>query len=160
MKKILVALDGSQGSSRVVDYIGRQFSGMGDLSVTLFHVMPGIIPELWDDGHILTEEEKAERKTVLEKWLSNQKLKLAPFFRTAVEALTHQGIRPEQIETKSVAESISNIPECILAEARTGGYTTLVMGRCGHSSTAHFLMGSTSNKIINTGAGIPVCLVE
>jgi nucleotide-binding universal stress UspA family protein len=160
MRKILVALDGSQGFLKVADYVGRQFSGMSDLRITLFHVLPGIAPELWDDGHILTEEEKAERETVLEKWLANQKLQLEPLFQTAIETLVKKGIKPEQIETKSVAESINNIPECILAEARTGGYTTLVMGRCGHSRTAHLLMGNTANKIIHTGAGIPVCLVE
>ncbi len=122
--------------------------------------MPGVAPELWDDGHILTEEEKRTRKVVLDKWLVNQKLKLEPIFRTAIERLTRKGIGPEQIETKSASESINNIPECILTEARTGGYQTLVIGRCGHSRAVHLLMGSTTSKIINRGAGIALCVVE
>ncbi len=72
MRKVLVAIDGSEGALKAVDYVGRQFSGIGDLAVTLFYVSPGIPPELWDDGHILTEVEKAARQGVFEKWLNNQ----------------------------------------------------------------------------------------
>ena len=61
MKKILVAIDETRGALRAVNYVGQQFSGTGDLQVTLFHVMPGVPPELWDDGYILTEEEMERR---------------------------------------------------------------------------------------------------
>ncbi len=67
------------------------------------------------------------------------------------ETLTQKGIKPNQIETKSVSESVKNITECILAEAKTGGYQTLIMGRCGASSTVHAFIGSIANKIINRG---------
>jgi hypothetical protein len=55
--------------------------------------------------------------------------------------------------------SRKNTAECILAEAKAGGYQTRVMGRCGVPPTVHALMGSIANKIINRGAGIAVCLV-
>jgi len=160
MKKILVAIDGSEGALRAVDYVGRQFVGTADLQITLFHVSPGIPPELWDDGHILSEKEKADRKKVLDKWLNNQKLQLQSIFQPAVETLTKKGIEARQIETKSASESVKNTPECIMAEARTGGYLTLVMGRCGLHRTAHALLGSTVSKILNGGAEIATCVVE
>ena len=160
MKKILVAIDGSEGALRSVDYVGRQFVGTADLQITLFHVSPGIPPELWDDGHILSEKEKADRKKVLDKWLNNQKLQLQSIFQPAVETLTKKGIEARQIETKSASESVKNTPECIMAEARTGGYLTLVMGRCGLHRTAHALLGSTVSKILNGGAEIATCVVE
>jgi len=160
MKKILVAIDGSEGALRAVDYVGRQFVGTADLQITLFHVSPGIPPELWDDGHILSEREKADRKKVLDKWLNNQKLQLQSIFQPAVETLTKKGIEARQIETKSASESVKNTPECIMAEARTGGYLTLVMGRCGLHRTAHALLGSTVSKILNGGAEIATCVVE
>jgi nucleotide-binding universal stress UspA family protein len=156
----LIAIDGSEGALRAVEYVGQQFARVGDLQITLFHVSPGVPPELWDDGHILTEEEKAARKAVLEKWLSNQKLKIESIFKPAAERLVKGGMKPQQIETKPVSESVKNIPECILAEAKTGGYQTLVMGRCGLHRTAHALLGSTVSKIVNRGAGIAVCIVE
>ena len=159
MKKILVAIDGSEGALKAVDYVGRQFAGTADLKITLFHVSPGIPPELWDDGHILSEEEKADRKKVLDKWLSNQKLHVESVFQPAVKMLTNRGIDAKQIETKSASESVKNTPECIMAEAKTGGYLTLVMGRCGLHRTAHALLGSTVSRIINGGAEIATCVV-
>jgi len=159
MKRILVAIDDSDGSWRAVDYVGRQFSGVNDLKITLFHVLVGLPPQFWDDGHFLTEEEKAARKIVIEKWLSNQKYILEPLFKRAIEILTALGIRREQIEIKSVSESIDVIAQCILAEAKAGGYQTLVVGRCGRS-IRHFLLGSTASTIINAGAGIAIYVVE
>jgi nucleotide-binding universal stress UspA family protein len=160
MKKMLVAIDGSKGGLKAVEYVGQQFAGMSDMRMTLFHVLPGVAPELWDDGHVLTEEEKTARNVVLDKWLANQKLKLDPIFQTAIETLTRNGINPEQIETKSISGSAAKVTDCLLTEAKTGGYQTLVLGRCGHSPAAHFFMGSIANRIINHGAGIAICVVE
>ena len=158
MKKMLVAIDDSEGSWKAVDYVGQQFVGVDDLKITLFHVLLGLPPQFWDDGHFLTEEEKAARKIVVEKWLSNQKYVLEPLFNRAVEKLTASGIRPDQIETKSISESIDVIAQCILAEAKAGGYQTLVIGRCGRS-VKHFLLGSTASTIINAAAGMAICVV-
>ncbi len=159
MKKMMVAIDDSEGSWKAVDYVGQQFAGVDDLKITLFHVLAGFPPQFWDDGHLLTEEEKATRKIVIEKWLSNQKYILEPLFKRAIEKLTAIGVRREQIETKFISESIDVIPQCILAEAKAGGYQTLVIGRCGRA-IRHFLLGSTANTIVNAGAGIAVCVVE
>jgi len=159
VRRILIAIDGSEGASKAVDYAGKQFAGISDLQITLYHVSPGVPPELWDDGHILNEEEKTARRKVLDRWLANQQAKIESVFQPAIESLTQSGIKSKQIETKSVSESVKNTAECILAEARAGGYQTLIMGRCGSSATVHALMGSIANKITNRGAGITVCLV-
>ena len=159
MRKILVAIDGSEGALRAVDYVGRQFSGISDLGITLFYVSPGVPPELWDDGHILTEAEKIARQEVLDQWLRNQKRELDSIFQPAIEALIARGMNPQQIETKTASESVRNTPECIVAEAKTGDYLTLVVGRCGLHRTSHALLGSVVDKIINRGAGIAACVV-
>ncbi len=159
MKKMLIAIDDSEGSWKAVDYVGRQFAGMDGLKITLFHVLLGLPPQLWDDGHFLTEEEKAAREVVVEKWLSNQKYVLEPLFNRAIGKLTASGIRREQIETKSISESIEATAQCILTEGKSGGYQTLVIGRCGRS-IKHLLLGSTASTIINAGAGMAICVVE
>ncbi len=159
MKKLLVAIDDSDGSWNAIDHVGQLFQGVNDLKITLFHVLEGMPPQFWDDGHLLTEEEKEARKTVIEKWLSNQRLVLGPLFNRAIEKLTSSGIRQDQIETKSISDTIEVLPQCILTEAKEGGYQTLVIGRCGHS-IKHFLLGSTASAIVNAGAGIAICVVE
>ncbi len=158
-KKMLIAIDGSKGALKALDYAGELFSEARDLQITLFLVLQGVPPDLWDDGHILSEAERKDRRAVLDKLIVDQKLRAEPIFQTALEALTRKGINPARIEKKVVHESNVNVAECILTEARTGGYQTLVMGRCGRSASAHFLMGSTASKVINHGAGIAICVV-
>ncbi len=159
MKKMLLAIEDSDGSWKAVDYVGQQFAGLNDLKITLFHVLEGFPPQCWDDGHFLTEQEKAARKTVIEKWQSNQQAILDHLFKRAIEKLTASGIRRDQIETKYISESIDVIPQCILAEAKAGGYRTLVIGRCGHS-VRHLFLSSTATTIVNAGAGIAICVAD
>ncbi len=159
MKKMLIAVDGSEGSLKAVEHVGRQFAGVSDLQITLFHVLLGEPPQFWDDGHLLTEDERKTRKMVIEKWLTNQKTRLEPIFQRAIDTLTREGISRDQVSTKFASESIDVIPQCILGEAKAGGYQTLVIGRCGRSRTMHFLLGSIANQIVNAGEGLAVCVV-
>jgi len=160
MKRILIAVDGSEGALKAVAHAAEQIRGQSNLQITLFYVSPGVPPEMWDDGHILTEEETRERKAVLDKWLDNQKIKTDSVFRPAIEVLTKAGIDCRQVETKSLSETVKNTAECILAEARAGGYETLVLGRCGASRTTHALLGSTVRTILNNGVGMAVWVAE
>jgi nucleotide-binding universal stress UspA family protein len=159
MRRILVAIDSSECASRVIEYCGKQFSGMSDLSLTLFHVLPNLPTRFWDDGHILTKKEKEARQRVVDKWLGNQKLATEPMFRNAIETLTRAGISHEQIETKTITDSTDEVTS-ILEEARDGGYLTLVLGRCGASWIDEHLLGSTTTRIIHRGAGLAICVVE
>lgn len=159
MKKILVAIDGSDNAMKAVEYVASQLSGTDDLFLTILHVLPYPPAPLWDDGHIPTEEESEIRTKYLEKWLKNEKTKLVPVFDRAVAILTRNNIKPENIRTKSVSDSI-DVPGSILEEAKDGGYNTLVMGRRGLSPAKHLLLGSVTSKVINHGAGIAICVVE
>ena len=111
MKRMFIAIDGSKGTFKAVGYVDQQFEDIHDLQITLFHVMPGVPPQLWDNGHILTEEEKTARKLVLDKWLNNQKLRLDPIFQPAIEGLAQKRINPRQIETKAISEIVKNTAE-------------------------------------------------
>jgi nucleotide-binding universal stress UspA family protein len=159
MKKVLVAIDGSECAFRAVEYVGRQFSGADDLEITLLHVIPYPPAPLWDDGHILSKEEKEAREKVIDTWLNNQRVQTEPLFKRAVEILSREGVKPYQIEKKSISDSI-DVAGSILEEAGDGGYQTLVLGRCGLSPAGKFLAGSVTMKIVTHGAGIAICLVE
>lgn len=159
MRNLLVAFDGSECGFSAVDYVGMQFSGMSDIKVTLFHVLPNLPPYFWDDGHILSQGEREERKKVVEKWLSNQRLRMEPLFVKARQMLLDRGMSADQVETKTKSD-VANVAESILEEARTGGYLTLVVGRCGFSHKERYFTGSTTTAIINRGAGLAICVVE
>jgi nucleotide-binding universal stress UspA family protein len=147
MKKILIAFDGSESSLKAVDYVSQQFAAVPDVHITLFHVLAGLPPELWDEGHIFSEKEQAARKTIEDEWLANQKLKFEPVLQAARKMLTKHGITPEQIDTKYVSETIAVVSECILAEAQAGSYQTLVIGRCGRHHAKHILLGLLPVKL-------------
>ena len=159
MKKMLIAIDGSDCALKAVDYVGRQFSGVDDLLITLLHVLPYPPAPLWDDGHIPTKEEKGERDIAIERWLKDQRSKADGIFAKAVDILTSNGFSAHQIETKTVSDS-TDVAGSILEETRDKGYQTLVVGRCGHSPAKKFVMGSVTMKIISHGAGVAICVVE
>lgn len=159
MKKMLLSIDGSECSLRAVEYTGKQFSGVGDLQITILHVLPYPPAPLWDDGHIPTKKENEEREKAIEKWLAGQRAKAEPLFNKAMAILTSAGISPTQLAKKVISDS-TDVAESILEEARDGGYQTLVLGRRGLSTVKKVFMGSVTTKIINHGAGIAVCVVE
>ncbi len=159
MKKILIAIDGSEGALKAVDYVGHLFSGMNGLHVALLHVISYLPTSLWDDGHVLTKEERESRKKVVDTWMRNQQSRVEPIFRSATETLVKRGIQPEQIETKGISDS-ADVAESILEEARDGNYQTLVLGRRGLSPAKRIFMGSVTTKVLNHGAGVAICVVE
>lgn len=157
MKKMLIALDDSTAAMRAVEYAGQQFGGNGDIEVGLVHVLPNLPAIFWDEGHILSEEEKKDRKKVVDKWISDRKMKMEPVFRKASEVLTKNGIKAGQVRTKSLSDS-TDVALSILEEARDAGYQTIIVGRCDRP-TKH-LLGSVSGKIVNLGVGVAVTVVE
>jgi nucleotide-binding universal stress UspA family protein len=159
MKKMLIAVDDSEDSRKAVEYVGQNFSSVKDLWITLFHVLLGFPTHLWDDGHVLTREEKTARKAVIDTWVTNQREAIDAVFQEAIETLTRCGIHPRRVETKVIPESIKAIDQCILAEARAGGYQTVVIGRC-RRPAKHFLLGPVANKIVHSATGMTVCVVD
>jgi nucleotide-binding universal stress UspA family protein len=156
MKKILVAIDESASAMRAVEYAGSQFSGMQDLQIGLVHVLPNLPAIFWDEGHILNDEEKKERKKVVDKWIADRKAKMDPVYKKASELLTKAGIKPQQLVTKSITDS-TDVSDSILEEAKDGGYQTIIVGRCNHP--VRHLLGSVSGKIVNQGSGVAVIII-
>ena len=159
MKKMLIAIDGSECSLRAADYAGRQFSGISDLQITILHVLPFPPAPLWDAGHIPTKGEQVEREREIEKWLLDQRAMTESLFDKAIGVLVGSGISRTQMTIKTISDS-SDVADSILEETRDGGYQTLVVGRCGHSTMQKLLMGSVTTEILNHGAGVAVCVVE
>ncbi|HXW69414.1 MAG TPA: universal stress protein [Dissulfurispiraceae bacterium] len=159
MKNMLIAVDGSECSLRAVYYAGRQFSGNEDLQITILHVLPFPPAPLWDAGHIPAKAEYAEREREIERWLLDQNARAESLFDKATAILAEAGLSRAQITIKTISDS-SDIADSILEETRDGGYQTLVIGRCGHSTVKEFLMGSITTKIVNRGAGVAICIVE
>lgn len=159
MKKLLIAVDKSKCAMKGVEYAGEQFGSMKDLQITLAHVLPNLPAIFWDEGHILSDAEKAEREKVVDRWLEGEKRKIEPLLTMAAEILTRRGIKKEQITTKFISDS-TDVAQSLIEEAKDGGYQTLVMGRCGVSQGKSTLAGTVTSKIIHLAAGMAVTVVE
>jgi nucleotide-binding universal stress UspA family protein len=159
MKKMLIAIDDSPNAFKAVEYVAQQFAGTGELEIELVYVLPNLPAIFWDEGHILSTEEKQDRKKVIDKWLADRKAKMAPVFTKAIDALTGKGISPRQITAKSLSDS-TDVAESILEEARDGGYQSIVVGRRGVAAGKNPLIGSITGKIVSQGSGLAVIIVE
>jgi nucleotide-binding universal stress UspA family protein len=159
MKKVLIAVDDSKCAMKAVDYTGQFFSGVNDLQLTLVHVLPNLPAIFWDEGHFLSDDEKKERKKVLDTWLARHQQKLEPIMRSAADRLIKSGIKAEQIKTKFISDS-TDTAQSILEEAKDGGYQTIIIGRCGISQGKHLLLGSVTSRVIHLGTGVAICVVE
>ena len=155
-RNVLIAFDGSESALKAVEYVGSQFSGVKDIRITLFYVIPNIPPQFWDDGHILTPAEKEERQGVIDRWFSNQKMVLEPHFEKARRMLVEKGMEAQQVETRMAGDT-TTVAEAIIEEAKTGRYRTLVLGRHG---AVPILAGGLAATILHRGAGLAVCIVE
>ena len=155
----MIAIDGSEGALKAVEFVGRFFSESSDLKITLLHVLPELPAGIWEEGHILSVQEKEKRKAAIDNWQNNQKLNIENIYKRALNTLTENGIEPQQVETKSISE-FADVAETILDEARNGGYQVLILGRRGLSNMSRFLMGSVTNKVIHHGTGLALCIVE
>ena len=73
--KVLIALDSSAGAWRAVEYVAEAFGHAPGVQVMLLHVLSGLPPAFWDDGHILEEKEKESRQRLVAGWQNEQEKK-------------------------------------------------------------------------------------
>lgn len=156
MIKLLVAIDDSSGAMKAVDYVAQQLSQCG-AQIGLVHVLPNLPAIFWDEGHILSEAEKSDRKKVVDKWLDAQKAKIEPIFKESIETLTAKGVPADWIQTRFVSDS-TDVADSIIEQARDSGYQTIVVGRSHHSPKN--VLGTVPYRIANQGAGLVVIIVE
>ncbi len=159
MNKVLIAIDGSENSLRAAEFVGKHMASLEGLQITLLHVLAYVPAPLWDDGHILSGEEKEARSRVIEKWLDNQRSLFEPAMREAAARLSSLGVPAARIEVKTISDS-TDAADSIIEEAKNGFYRIVVLGRCGHAKVRHFPVGSVASRVINRGAGLHLCLVD
>lgn len=145
-KNILIAMDESPSSLRAVDFAGQQLGG-DDYSVQLFHVIRGIDTlNPGDHGYIPPEIFATVQDSIAQQ------------FESVREKLVAAGFQADRISEKIITGAGSRA-EAIVAEARSGGFGTIVVGRRGVSRVEDFFMGRVCNKVIHIGQELTTWIV-
>jgi nucleotide-binding universal stress UspA family protein len=159
MRKMLVGIHDKNCSMRAVTYIMRQYPEVHDLEATLVHIIPDLPAMYWDDGHILSATEEAERRRVIESWASRQRDYIEPILQGAVYDLVRHGFSPERVRMK-IQIGTGDVADSLLDLAAEGGFQTIVVGRCGIADGKQFLVGSVVSKLIHKATNLAVCVVQ
>ena len=146
--KILIAFDGSEGSRRAVEFLGRTLGG-ANFRVKLLYVMRGKENRRPENRRLFSPAEYAQ-KTLKEMTIE---------LEAAAKKLVGLGFQPHQISTELVSGAASRAA-AIVAEAKKQEYGTIVMGRRGHSRVRDFFIGRVTNKVIHLARDRTVWIIR
>ena len=157
--KVLIALDSSPGAWGAVEYVAEAFGNTPGVQVTLLHVLSGLPPAFWDDGHVLDEKEKASRQRLVAAWQKEQEQKWQGLVKKAHERLNKAGVAKDAVVNKFQPKDY-DVAEDILSAAAAGNFDTIVMGRRGMGLAKTLLLGSVTNKVVQNAKGCAVTIVK
>ncbi len=158
MAKLLIALDSSEGAWRAVDYVAETFGKAPGVQVTLLHILSGLPPAYWDDGHVLQEKEREARKRLVASWQQEQEKLWQDLVNKALQRLTTAGLAQGAV-TNRFKPKYYDVSDDILDEAKSGTFDTIVMGRRGLGKAKALLLGSVTRKVVDNAKGYAVAIV-
>lgn len=156
--KVLIALDGSEGAWHAVDYVARAFGKTSAAQIVLAHILAGLPPALWDDGHILNDRERQSRQRLKANWQAEQEKNWLGLVEKAKVRLAAAGIPGENI-TSLFKPKYFDVAEDIVNEALARDCDTIVMGRRGLGTAKSLVLGSVTNKVVQNSRGLAVIIV-
>ena len=142
--KVLIALDGSEDSFRAVDHVGFVLAGHPEAHIHLVHVSTALADycEFGDDSELSEMEMEMLKK--------EEDYCLTHYFSRAVKMLTEAGVPRERIEVDFRVKKL-DLARTIIKAGEEKGSATIVVGRRGLSRLKGILLGSVSNKVIQSG---------
>jgi nucleotide-binding universal stress UspA family protein len=136
--KMMLAVDGSENSLRDVDHIIDLVGSNPDLRLTLLHIQPHL-------RHYYTvdfEKKNPSLQKILER---EDKRRMEEFCEETYHRFTTAGLKRSQIEVKTNTRT-HDISTGIIQEARTGKYSTVVVGRRGERDA--FFTGRIAMRLV------------
>ena len=148
--KIVLAVDGSENSLRDVDHLIDMVGANPDLKLTLFHVLPHL-------RHYYTLDFEKENPDLQEILHREDKRRMQAFYEKAYQRFKTAGLKKSQIKVKTNTRSY-HISTAILDEARTGEYSTVVVGRRGERGA--FFTGRIAMRLVQKVSGQALWVVS
>ncbi|TKB64841.1 MAG: universal stress protein [Nitrospira sp.] len=160
--RILLAVDESENSHRVVQYVGSLLGRAPHIVLTLFHVLKPMPRGLLEHGGSenpaaeaqLGEQLRDEQQT----WIRKERESECQVLKESCETLAQSGFDMSHVEVKYGHED--DIARNILEEARNGQYDTIVVGRQGTSRIKQIFGGGTTDRVLRDAKGFAIWVVE
>ncbi|MEI8014590.1 MAG: universal stress protein [Nitrospira sp.] len=160
--RILLAVDESENSHRVVQYVGSLLGRTADVAVTLFHVLKPMPRGLLEHGGSENPAAEAKLSAQLhdeqEAWIRKERESECHVLKEACTMLGQSGFDMSHLEVKYGYED--NITRNILEEARSGHHDTIIVGRQGTSRIKQIFGGGTTDHILRDAKGFAIWVVE
>jgi nucleotide-binding universal stress UspA family protein len=150
-KNSIVALDGSPGSMRALDYASSLMDGFKG-KIVLFHALRHIGYPEPATGRIAALEEV--EKSI---WDDAKKM-LEPTLTAAKERLLKAGRAKDKVITKIVT-GVSSRAGALIEEAKQSGCGSIIVGRTGISQVEDFNIGRVANKVVHGAQNQAVWIV-
>jgi nucleotide-binding universal stress UspA family protein len=155
-QQVLIALDGSQISSKIVEFATKFLSKSS--VVTLFSVIPNVDLLCELDPPFINGFVSEKYPDYCQTIQDEKKRLLGNMLQAERQVFLEAGFKAESMSTK-IKIMENDVALTIIEEARTG-YDLIVLGRRGHSGLKKFLMGSVSQKVLHAVKDISILIVE
>ena len=152
-KKILLAVDGSDGSMEAVRHVAK-VAARERAYVVLFHVKKQADQAYKDMGtHALFREQTANIVALD----GARKRTMQGFMKRARQILLDAGF-PEEAVKVEVRQKRAGVVKDIVEESKEG-YTTIVVGRKGLSKLKDAVLGNVTARLLEKTADVPVWVI-
>ncbi|MCV2358393.1 MULTISPECIES: universal stress protein [Roseateles] len=139
--KILVAVDGSTYTKRMLAYLAAHDEWLGDAhQYTVLHAVPAVPPRA---AAVLD-------KDLLKSYYADEGEKV---LKTVRSFFSKQGIKADYIN------KVGSAADLIAASADKGKFDLLILGSHGHGTIANLVMGSVATKVM-ANCSTPVLLIR
>jgi nucleotide-binding universal stress UspA family protein len=153
-KKILIAVENSPNTNRLLDYVAGVSYVIKELTYTIVTIQPPISQFMIEDA-----KREASVYTQLQGVKRKNEAAAQRLLESCKERLVRRGIEEERIDLFTQPRKIG-LARDILEKAEHGLYDAILLARRGLTKTQQLFMGSVSSKIVHNAARIPVWIVD
>ncbi|MBL8042870.1 MAG: universal stress protein [Nitrospira sp.] len=161
-KKLLIAVDDSKATIRVLQYVGALLRETPEVTITLFHVLNPMPRELMEHGgsenpdmeHQLGEQLRKDQQ----EWMQAEETLEYPILERARGRLSETGFPTDRVVLK--LGYAGDLVDTILDEVRAGGYGTLVITKHGQPDAAHLFSHNIAERLSRDLSGVALWIIE
>lgn len=157
--RVLVAVEGATDAQALTAYLVKLLVPLPGMEFIFIHLVPPLPPAFWDDGHILGQAERKDRRDFIEKWRSEATEKMEELMAEGRDLLIERGVSAQKVAI-ILQPMKEGIARDLLNEVEARKCQLVVMGKRSFLEKKPFLMGSHANKILQNLKRAILCLVD